>query len=368
MAIGKTKTSGALSVKSTHVFANTTERDAFFTGTPESGCEIIVGTNYQVWSGSTWLDRLVIAKGDKGDKGDTGPKGDTGAIYEIKGTYNQATAYIVHDLVFYQGSSYVCTSPTTGNFPTVTSYWQIVAEKGDTGISGLTWRGTYAAGITYAINDVVEYDNAGTKTIYVSIEAGAGNVPTNTTYWNELPIRGARGDTGPKGDKGDKGDTGAQGPSGNGDVGDVKMIAGGTAPTGWLMCNGQAVSRTTYSALYSNVGTKYGVGDGTTTFNVPRISGRMPIGLDDSQGEFATLGQVGGEKNHTLDITEIPTHSHSYVDKGDAGSTGEFGDWGTKGTVARYNSGGTYNTGNRGGGQAHNNLPPYIVLNFCIKY
>ena len=96
----------------------------------------------------------------------------------------------------------------------------------------------------------------------------------------------------------------------------VILPYGGTAaPNGeWLLCSGQAVSRATYAALYAVVGTAYGAGDGSTTFNVPNMQGRVPVGKD--TGTFATLGATGGEQTHVLTVAELATHSHGGVTAG----------------------------------------------------
>lgn len=93
-------------------------------------------------------------------------------------------------------------------------------------------------------------------------------------------------------------------------AGTVSAFAGASAPGGWLLCNGAAVSRTTYDALFAVVGTTYGAGDGSTTFNLPNLKGRVPVGLDASQVEFDALGEIGGEKMHTLTTAEMPVHGH----------------------------------------------------------
>jgi microcystin-dependent protein len=93
-------------------------------------------------------------------------------------------------------------------------------------------------------------------------------------------------------------------------TGIVNMYAGAVAPAGWLLCDGTAISRTTYAALFAVIGTTYGAGDGSTTFNVPNLKGRVGVGVDTAQTEFAARGQTGGEKAHTLSITEMPSHTH----------------------------------------------------------
>jgi microcystin-dependent protein len=103
-------------------------------------------------------------------------------------------------------------------------------------------------------------------------------------------------------------------------IGIIQAFAGSAAPSAnWLLCQGQAVSRSTYSSLFGLVGTTYGVGDGSTTFNIPNLSGRVPVGRDAGQAEFDTLGETGGAKTHTLVTGEIPAHQHD-IQHGHSGS------------------------------------------------
>jgi microcystin-dependent protein len=138
-----------------------------------------------------------------------------------------------------------------------------------------------------------------------------------------------------------------------------------TVPTGYLAADGSAVGRETYAELFAAVGTAYGIGDGSTTFNLPDARGRVTAGYDASQAEFDALGETGGEKTHTLTVTEMPAHSHN-----------GYGSLNTSGGSVHTNYTGTgpgnwdgylavYNTG---GGGAHNNLQPYIVTKKIIKY
>lgn len=89
--------------------------------------------------------------------------------------------------------------------------------------------------------------------------------------------------------------------------GSMAMFAGAAAPTGWLLCNGAAVSRTSNAALFAAIGTTFGAGDGSTTFNVPDLRGRAPIGAGTGPSLSArTLGATGGAETHQLTIAEMP--------------------------------------------------------------
>lgn len=196
-------------------------------------------------------------------------------------------------------------------------------------------------------------------------------------------------------------------------TGSVQAFAGSTAPTGWLLCNGAAVSRTTYASLYTVIGTTYGAGDGSTTFNVPNLQDRVPVG----SGSTYARGATGGAATVTLTTAQIPSHSHTLASgtvsthsghthtvSGTAASDGSHthsvNNQGTRsdilagggtttaatgsgntgsggshthsvsGTAA---SGGSHNhtlsgsTGTEGTGQAHDNLQPYLALPFIIK-
>lgn len=107
-----------------------------------------------------------------------------------------------------------------------------------------------------------------------------------------------------------RGAPGSAGPAGTGPTGSIAMFAGTAAPTGHLLCDGSAVSRSTYAALFTVIGTVYGVGDNSTTFNLPNLKGRVSVGRDSTQTEFDTLGETGGSKTHTLSAAEMPSHSH----------------------------------------------------------
>lgn len=92
----------------------------------------------------------------------------------------------------------------------------------------------------------------------------------------------------------------------------IYMFGGTVAPSGFLMCDGSAVSRSTYSDLFDTIGTTYGPGDGTSTFNIPNLTGRIPIGISGN----VVLGDTGGEEMHTVTIAELPSHRHTIPSHG----------------------------------------------------
>jgi microcystin-dependent protein len=130
-------------------------------------------------------------------------------------------------------------------------------------------------------------------------------------------------------------------------------------PAGWLVCQGQAVSRTTYAGIFAVVGTTYGVGDGVTTFNLPNLQGRVPVGVSTSDSSFY-LSVTGGEKTHTLITAEMPSHIHSYPNASTAGGGANIVE-GSPNVATGNNMNAT------GGGGAHNNLQPYLSVNYLIK-
>lgn len=163
-------------------------------------------------------------------------------------------------------------------------------------------------------------------------------------------------------------------------TGTISMFAGSTAPTGYLICDGSAVSRTTYAGLYAVIGTTYGTGDGSTTFNLPNLKGKVPVGQDTSDTSFDALGETGGEKTHTLVNNELPKIDAYWQFHGTEHGTNVYNLKGSNSIGTRINgkyqaisgASGAYSYadvgirfGNNG---AHNNLQPYLVLNYIIKY
>lgn len=173
-------------------------------------------------------------------------------------------------------------------------------------------------------------------------------------------------------------------------TGALVAFAGAAAPTGWLLCAGQEVSRATYAALFAVVGTTYGPGNGSTTFNVPDLRGRVAAGKDDMNGTAATrmsattmspnattLGASGGTETHVLTAAQLPAHQHLILGDIQSGTNPSASNYVAK--SANYSSNNNYDLGasatvatlgltsSVGSGTAHSNTQPTIVLNYIIK-
>lgn len=146
-------------------------------------------------------------------------------------------------------------------------------------------------------------------------------------------------------------------------VGSLLGAAFSTPPTGYLLCDGTAVSRTTYAALYTAIGVTYGVGDGATTFNLPDARGRAALGVGTGSGLTArALGASGGEETHLLTEAEMPAHVHQMSPNTTTGSVN------LSGTLLDTGAGAAKDTGSKGGSTAHNNMQPYWVNATFIRY
>jgi microcystin-dependent protein len=138
-----------------------------------------------------------------------------------------------------------------------------------------------------------------------------------------------------------------------------------TPPTGWLLADGSAVSRATYAKLFGVIGTKFGKGDGSTTFNLPPMTDKFPIGKSGTK----IVGSTGGEATHLLTTSEMPTHSHPHAHTFNVSNApGGVAALAYRGTGLEWLSAGTSSDSTTaGGGQAHNNIPPYVALAYIIK-
>jgi microcystin-dependent protein len=158
-------------------------------------------------------------------------------------------------------------------------------------------------------------------------------------------------------------------------LGMIAMFGFNFNPKGWAFCNGQLISIQQNSALFSLLGTQYG-GNGTTNFALPNLQSRVPIGMGTGPGlSNYVIGQTGGEENHTLLINEMPQHNHLMTGSGEAAAQNSPAGGSLPSTARGVNS---YTTGGNslspmasatvvtGGNQGHNNIQPYLAINYCI--
>jgi microcystin-dependent protein len=151
-------------------------------------------------------------------------------------------------------------------------------------------------------------------------------------------------------------------------LGEVRLFAFGQAPQGWAMCNGQFLPINQNQALFSLLGTMYG-GNGQTTFALPDLRGACAMHVG---GSHATIGEKAGQEAHTVTQSEMPQHIH--VLNAFAGDGDQILPGGNM--LSNFNNGYRQPTnliainpgtvGNVGGSQPHNNMSPYLVINFCI--
>lgn len=166
-------------------------------------------------------------------------------------------------------------------------------------------------------------------------------------------------------------------------TGSLTLFAGATAPLGYLVCDGSAVSRALYADLFTAIGTTWGAGDGSTTFNLPDLRGRAPIGAGAGAGLTPrALGASGGAETVTLTSAEMPSHTHTHNANGGTGSladpatglaysnsqnTASAGLDVTVGEPNLYTNPIALSINSTGGGGAHANMQPFAVVNFIIK-
>jgi microcystin-dependent protein len=153
--------------------------------------------------------------------------------------------------------------------------------------------------------------------------------------------------------------------------GSIIQFGGSSAPTGYVLCDGSEYDKVgQYAALFAAIGGQYG--QTTTKFRVPDLKGRVAVGRDTSQAEFDVLGESGGAKTHTLSLGQMPSHTHkipAYTSNNDgAGMYGLVPGGGSFGNRVLVSSEFSIATNGAGSTQAHNNLQPYIVLNYIIKF
>lgn len=149
---------------------------------------------------------------------------------------------------------------------------------------------------------------------------------------------------------------------------EIRIFSFNFPPKGWAFCNGQLLPINQNQALFSLLGTTFG-GDGRVNFALPNLQGRVPLHF----GNGFSLGQAGGETAHTLNISEMPAHTHTPVASAAAADQASPANnyWATNGTFTPYAASSnetmvTQAVSNVGGSQPHSNMSPYLALNFCI--
>jgi len=155
-------------------------------------------------------------------------------------------------------------------------------------------------------------------------------------------------------------------------AGFIQMYGAASAPTGWLLCNGAAVSRSTYATLFALIGTTYGAGDGSSTFNVPDMRDKFPVGSGSTYALNATGGSADStlpSHTHTATVTDSG-HNHTYLEPqfedGGGGGESEIQNRSTQNT-STATTGITVANSTEGSSPTNTNLPPYRGINFIIK-
>jgi microcystin-dependent protein len=157
-------------------------------------------------------------------------------------------------------------------------------------------------------------------------------------------------------------------------VGEIRMFAGNFAPVGWMFCQGQTLAISENDVLFQLIGTTYG-GDGQNTFNLPDLQSRIPMHFGTGpSGQTFQIGQMAGEETVTLTVSQIPAHSHVPTCNGSQGTSKT-----PQGSVWAFAANNPYTDGSpgasmdpaavgaSGGSQPHDNMVPFLVINFIIS-
>ncbi len=156
-------------------------------------------------------------------------------------------------------------------------------------------------------------------------------------------------------------------------IGEIRMFGGNFAPNGWLLCQGQLVSISDYDTLFNLIGTTYG-GDGQETFALPNLASRIPVHMGSAPFGTYVLGQTGGAESVTLLSQQLPVHTHTAVASSSAASqTGPGGNYWSSWTSPSYSTTAPnvpmhpQALAPAGGNQPHDNMSPYLAINFIIS-
>jgi microcystin-dependent protein len=156
-------------------------------------------------------------------------------------------------------------------------------------------------------------------------------------------------------------------------VGEVRLVGFNFAPAGWNYCDGSLQSISQYETLYNLIGTTYG-GDGQQTFGLPNLLGRIPIHAGSNGTNNYVIGQTGGVENVTLSLSQYPSHDHSLMASTNTGGSNNPSNQVVNQGLTVYSTSAPVNpmlpamVGSSGGNQPHNNLQPYLALNWIISF
>jgi microcystin-dependent protein len=156
-------------------------------------------------------------------------------------------------------------------------------------------------------------------------------------------------------------------------VGEIRMVGFNFAPVGWALCNGQTLPISQNDALFNLIGTTYG-GDGVSNFNLPNLQGRIPFHQGNNQGNVLVIGQLSGTESVTLTTSQLPAHSHTLAANSANGTqpSPANGFWAAStleefSTETSSHSMAASTTLPVGGSQPHDNMPPFLAVNFVIS-
>ena len=277
----------------------------------------------------TQVLNLILPKGEKGETGEPGPKGETGEPGP-KGETGEPGIQGIPGMPGEQGYSIAKVEKKSGTgSPGTTDIYgcylndQTGTEVGEFSVfNGMNGEGVPDGGTTGQVLAKASDTDGDVEWV---------NQTGDTTDYDSVP------------------------------VGSIFGYPSLTPPTGYMICDGSELSRTEYASLFEVIGTSYGVGDGSTTFNIPNIKGRMIVGHNIGDRDFSSLGNTGGNKTHTQTIPEMARHTH-VLDKGSSVG-GNGSGLAYSGTTASNNAG----VKAAGGGKPMDIMNPYIVACYIIK-
>ena len=308
--------------------------------------------------------------GPKGETGEPGPKGETGepGIQGIPGMPGEQ-GYSIAKVEKKSGTGAPGTADIYGcylNDQTGTEVGEFSVLNGMNGIAGAdgidvtsATTGTPIQSDGYTVTPII-FNKSDNTAVTVNVQAKNGingeGIPDGGTTGQVLA---KASDT--DGDVEWVNQTGGAPDYDSAPVGAIFGYPSLTPPTGYMVCDGSELSRTEYASLFAVIGTSYGVGDGSTTFNIPNIKGRMIVGHNIADSDFNSLGNTGGSKTHTQTVSEMARHTHVLKKGGAVGGDGSGLAY--SGTTASNNAG----VEPAGEGEPMDIMNPYIVACYIIK-